>query len=292
MRFLSTCTGEVETAVDPFVGGSYAYLEQLLMLEECRPVVETRMLPEKWCRIETPLKSEEWEWELRDLPDRQCAEYLVKGISEGFRLGYKYSNHRCRSASKNMLSAERNPRVIDEYLDKEIIAGRVVGPVNPSTCPVQISRFGVIPKGHQKDKWRLILDLSHPENYSVNDVIDPELCSLSYTSVDHAARMIVAQGKGALLAKLDLESAYRMIPVHPEDRLLLGMKWKGKIWLDTALPFGLRSAPKIFNVMADCLQWIFRNRGAEGVIHYLDDYLFVGPPASRACGRTLLGVMY
>ena len=277
----------METAVDPFVGGSYAYLEQLTVLEDCRPMVKSWTLPEKWCRIVTPLKSEEWEWELRDLPDRRCADYLVRGISEGFRLGYEYSNHECRSASRNMLSAERNPRVIDEYLGKEIAAERVVGPVNPKNCPVQISRFGVIPKAHQKGKWRLILDLSHPENYSVNDGIDPELCSLSYTSVDHAAKMIVAQGKGALLAKLDLESAYRMIPVHPVDRPLLGMRWGGKVWLDTTLPFGLRSAPKIFNVMADCLQWIFRNRGADGVIHYLDDYLFVGPPASGACGRAL-----
>ena len=152
---------------------------------------------------------------------------------------------------------------------------------------MQISRVGVIPKGKQTGKWRLIVDLSHPEGGSVNDGISPDLSSLAYTSVDDGARMAVQEGRGALLAKLDLESAYRMIPVHPADRMLLGMEWKGKVWLDTALPFGLRSAPKLFNLMADCLQWIFRKHGIGRVIHYLDDYLFVGPPATSECGRAL-----
>jgi len=57
--------------------------------------------------------------------------------------------------------------------------------------------------------------------------IEPELCSLSYSSIDEAVRPIREKGTGAQLAKLDLESAYRMIPVHPDDRLLLGMEWKG-----------------------------------------------------------------
>ena len=38
-----------------------------------------------------------------------------------------------------------------------------------------------------------------------------------------------------------------MVPVHPEDRLLLGMPWNRALYVDAALPFGLRSAPKIFN---------------------------------------------
>ena len=129
------------------------------------------------------------------------------------------------------------------------------------SLPAQVSHFGVIPKGHQTGRRRLILDLSHPEGRSVNDGIEPELCSLSYSSVDEAVRLIREKGTGAQLAKLDLESAYRMIPVHPDDRLLLGMEWKGQLFVDTALPFGLRSAPKVFIAVADALMWIFRKYG-------------------------------
>ena len=89
------------------------------------------------------------------------------------------------------------------------------------------------------------------------------------------------------MEKLDLESAYHMVPVHQEDRLLLGMKWKNKIWLDTALPFGLRSAPNLFNLLADCLQWIFQKHIPGTVIHYLGDLLFISAPNTKECGSSL-----
>jgi hypothetical protein len=56
------------------------------------------------------------------------------------------------------------------------------------------------------------------------------------------------------MAKVDIKKAYRMIPVHPADRHLLGMQWDGQLILDAALPFGLRSAPKIFTAVADAAE--------------------------------------
>ena len=81
-------------------------------------------------------------------------------------------------------------------------------------------------------------------------------------SVDEAVRKVLALGAGTLMAKFDVEGAYRTIPVHPEDRWLLGMKWEGKLYVDKALPFSLRSAPKIYTAVADAMQWIL---GKEGV---------------------------
>ena len=48
------------------------------------------------------------------------------------------------------------------------------------------------------------MDLSYPEGGSVNDGIRPELCSLSYISVEAVAAAAQRPGKGALLAKLDI----------------------------------------------------------------------------------------
>ena len=59
------------------------YMDHLEAMDRCRPSPQTHVLPERLSRIVTPLKAEEWEMELRDLPDRRCAEFLVKGISEG-----------------------------------------------------------------------------------------------------------------------------------------------------------------------------------------------------------------
>ena len=59
------------------------------------------------------------------------------------------------------------------------------------------------------------------------------------------------------------------------------------MYIDTALPFGLRSAPKIFNAVADGLTWILHSGGVRFVLHYLDDFLIAGPPASKECDQAL-----
>ena len=105
------------------------------------------------------------------------------------------------------------------------------------------------------------MDLSSPSGRSVNDGILKELCSFHYTSMDKAAKKMVLLGKGALLAKMDIKQAYRNVPVAPEDRYLLGLIWDNRIY--QVLPFGLRSAPPIFFVVADALVWMMKQRGTS-----------------------------
>ena len=84
--------------------------------------------------------------------------------------------------------------------------------------------------------------------------LNQELCSLSYIRVNDAAKAAAQRGRGAMLAKVDIKNAYRMVLVHPEDRPLLGMIWEGALYVYASLPFGLCSAPKIFNTLADTLE--------------------------------------
>ena len=144
-----------------------------------------------------------------------------------------------------------------------------------------------IPKKYKPDKWRLIVDLSSPKGYSVNDAIASELCSVSYTSVDRAVDFVRHLGEGCLLAKLDLKEAYRAVPVHPSDQRLLAVSWQGTTYLDRALPFGLRSAPKLFSALTDAMMWMLYERGIETALHYLDDFLILGPAGSPLCGQAL-----
>ena len=106
---------------------------------------------------------------------------------------------------------------------------------------------------------------------------------MRYVSVDSAAAIVAELGTNTLLAKIDISHAYRNVPVHPEDRLLLGMMWENQLYIDTVLPFGLRSAPKMFSAVADSLEWIPRKRGASYFLHYLDDFLTAGSPNSVEC---------
>ena len=64
-----------------------------------------------------------------------------------------------------------------------------------------------------------------------------------------------------------------MIPVHPWDQYLLGVKWKSTVYIDKVLSSKLRSAPKIFSAVVDTIQWILYNNGIQKGLHYLDDFI-------------------
>ena len=66
-----------------------------------------------------------------------------------------------------------------------------------------------------------------------------------------------------------------MVPVNPDDQFLLAVEWANRIYIDKALPFGLRLAPKIFSAIADAIQWILQHHGIPNLLHYLDDFIFV-----------------
>ncbi len=61
------------------------------------------------------------------------------------------------------------------------------------------------------------MHLSAPDGISINNHISRNDFSLIYASVDDAVCILARLGKGVLMAKADLQSAFRMVPVHPED---------------------------------------------------------------------------
>ena len=207
--------------------------------------------------------------------------WLFDGLAHGFRIVFDRSS-RLVAATQNLPSATLQESVVSEY---QLSLGHFTGPL--PEVGIHVNPVGVIPKGHTPGKWRVITDLSSPAGGSVNDGIDPHACSMTYVTVDAVASMVNKLGGGALLAKIDIEAAYRLIPVHPLDRPLLGIKWERKVYCDCMLPFGLRSAPKIFNALADSFEWIIRRKGVAYTAHYLDDYVIVGPPGTSRCADDL-----
>ena len=113
------------------------------------------------------------------------------------------------------------------------------------------------------------MDLSLPEGSSVNDGINPDDFTLHYITVDQIISLVSQFGRGALMAKFHIESTYRNVPVHPLDRYLLGKQWCNQCNVDLALPFGLRSAPFIFNSIADTVEWILvSSHHISALLHY------------------------
>ena len=111
---------------------------------------------------------------------------------------------------------------------------------------------------------------------------------MHYIELDQIISMALKHGPGALMAKFEVEAAYCNIAVHPDDRYRLGMKWRGQYFVDLALPFGLCSAPYIFNSVADMVEWIILNKyNVTDLKHYLDDFLTAGPAGSNQCAQNL-----
>ena len=235
--------------------------------------------PEPTLTVSGFLPLQEWLPILATLPDQQLAKFLERGIRQGFRIGFN-PQAPLRPASGNVA---QSPQIVDAYIAEEVALGRL----EPSASPQHISPIGIIPKKGQPMKFRMIVDLSSPRGFSIKDGIERELCSLRYASVADAARRVVESGRGALMAKLDIKSAYRRVPVHPADSPLLGIQWREVFFVDKALPFGLRSAPLLFSAVADALAWAMYREGVPFSIHYLDYFFFCGPPKSHICAEAL-----
>jgi len=228
----------------------------------------------------SPLVVTQWIQMLQDHPDKTYVQWVVKGIQQGFRIGFD-RHYSCYPATANLLS--QVPHIISEHLSKEVRLNKMwCCPLGSEPKGTQISPIGAIPKKNCPGKWRLITDLSSPAGKSVNDAISKELSSLKYTSVDHLSSLILSEGRGAFLVKADIKEAYRMVPVHPDDQPLLGVIWDGRIYIDKMLPFGLHSAPIIFSAVADALQWILIKQGIPKLLHYLDDFILVTKSLSKA----------
>ena len=169
----------------------------------------------------------------------------------------------------------QQPDIICAYLMMECHLGRTVGPLAEPPLPrLQCSPLGAVPK-KSSDKWCLILHLSYPEGSSINDGIPPDDFRLHYISVDTAIKHILALGHSCSLAKFDIKSTFRLVPVHPDDWELLGMQWNNSYYFDTVLPFGLRITPFLFNQIANGLEWTLKSHSIPVLLHYLDGFLII-----------------
>ena len=179
----------------------HVYQRDLLALDACTPKGDwTRLILSS--DVFTPLVAEAWTRELSNYPDRTYTRYVLQGIQNGFRIGFNRS-HSIRPATRNLHI--ENPEVVSDYLHREVSLNRM-WKVPAAVLPkgVHISPLGIIPKKNKPNKWRLIVDMSSPTGASINDGINSEHASLSYTSIDHLSALVASEGKNVFLVKVDI----------------------------------------------------------------------------------------
>lgn len=254
-----------------------------------QPVKKLARSKDSSCEIapsRSPINVQRLASELQFHPDVSFQSYLIDGFLYGFDTGLS-SLPLLPYVCKNLLSAIKQPDITSQLIASELANGYLIGPFDA----IPYSQYRISPVGIAEGKYsgkkRLIVDLSAPhENLlhpSLNDLIDKDEFSLTYTTIDNAIKVIKTLGRGAWLNKVDIRDAFKQIPIREELWPFHGIRWNNKYYFYTRLVFGSRSSPKIFDSLSRAICWILQNNYAvKYCLHLLDDFLTIDPPRADA----------
>ena len=112
---------------------------------------------------------------------------------------------------------------------------------------------------------------------SVNDHIPRESSWVQYPSLQDAIDIILSlhdQGYKPVLFKLDIQSAFSLLPLSPDNFPLMGLHFNGFYYVDAFLPMGSSSSCRIFQNFSDSIAFLMHHHaGVDHVVNYLDDFL-------------------
>ena len=198
---------------------------------------------------------------------------ILRGIIDGVDVDFTGDRTTPRYGANIPILPEYEEKV-SAVIAADCASGKKAGPFATPPFPnIVVSPIGAVPK-KASGKIRVIHHLSYPfKGDSVNASIEEEYLPLSrFADAACAVRDI---GRGCMLVKLDVEAAYKQVPVRRADWPLLGFKWQGSYYYERVLPFGLKSSCRIWDWYAAALHYFFEREGVGTVIHYIDDFLFV-----------------
>ena len=201
---------------------------------------------------------------------------MCEFLEFGWLIGYEES-HLPVTKPHNHNSAFSFCECVDSYISKQVYNGTIMGPFdnNPFNAPLTYSPFQTVPKKGTEER-RVVCDLSFPWGKSVNDGIPcgtylGEESHITYPKVDNLVSIIKKHGQGCLMWKRDLKSAYRQLPLDPHDYHLLAYTWRGLIYIDLAIPFGLRTGSLAMQRTTNAFVYIMYKQNID-VVGYIDDY--------------------
>ena len=210
--------------------------------------------------------------------------WLIQGLKFGFDLGYcgEYTN----IMVENLKSARSRPGIMSPLVEKEVINNRFLGPFSsPPFENFRVNALGFVPK-KTPNEYRLIVDLSQPSFESVNFHIPRDAAQVTYPTIQDAIDIIIQLKMNNLqpyLTKLDIKSAFRLLPLSPSNFPLMGIKYSDSYYIDAFLPMGASSSCQIFQIFSEAIAYIAQSKGnIPYILPYLDDYLLISTSYSSA----------
>ena len=124
--------------------------------------LESPPIPPSAQLLHTPLIAENWKVHFQSHPNQDLVNYFLDGLTAGFRICFATPAN-LHATKRNMSPATDHTTVVEDYFQAELDHNRIFDPFARSQCQsIHVSRFRVISRHYQTNKWHLIVDLSHP----------------------------------------------------------------------------------------------------------------------------------
>lgn len=194
--------------------------------------------------------------------------YVLDGVSFGFPLHYvglpMARPNRTAYSSAVMYKAQ-----VSTYFQTETENRAIFGPleVSPFRQWTNFSPIMTRPKS-EPQKRLIIVDLSFPQGENINafiykyTILGPYHDHRLPTVLDTVATL-EARGFRALLATINIERAYRNIPVCSLDLPLLRIYVENRLYIDAAMPFRAQNSSLNMQMIA---QFLVHALGARGIV--------------------------
>ena len=262
--------GLTGSAVDS--GQTDSYIVFMAKLHE--EVQETGLYNFSGARRPVPsgLNLEAWKRYLTEYGDAAITDYLEFGWPINFNRSSPLI-----PTDKNHFSATAYPEHIDYYIATELAHRALLGPFSgpPVGGGTHTSPLMTRDKKNSEHR-RVIVDLSFPNGYSINDGIDTVNyidgpLTVKLPSVHTMEQRVLALGAGAFLYKTDLARGYRQLRIDPADWGLLAFMHRGNYYVDVCPPFGLRSSAMMMVRTTQAVTYIHKLKGYTSIA-YIDDF--------------------
>ncbi|RDB20394.1 hypothetical protein Hypma_012506 [Hypsizygus marmoreus] len=235
-------------------------------------------------RIVTPYNSDAFEVFLSRYKLTSKYPLLVHKLHTGFPLRdfdpisktYTPPNH----PSANLFHED-----IEKYLFSECEKGRMAGPYSQEQLeevlggPFRSSLVQIVLK-QVKRCMAINLSFKGQTGFLVNDIIDAEDFPTHWGGASEVEDIIANAPAGAQAATLDVEAAFRTIPVWPPHKAYTVVSFKNLFWLDQNCPFGCCSSGGNHGEIADATVDIWDAMDVHPVVKWVDNFTVFHFPLS------------
>ena len=217
-------------------------------------------------------------------PRQDVLAAVLLDLRHGAVIGCK-EPFRAPSRALNASSAYENGEKVTDAIAAWCKKGFCYGPVDPSLAPAEAKFSGLMTRDKPDGSVRIIINLSAPEGFSVNDGISSDEFPTTMSSTRKWLEVLHLTGVGSSFCKVDWSDAYKHVSVCSADLPLQWFEWLGMCFAELCLVFGASSSAGIYDRLAKIVLHCVLHRACfpkAWVVQHLDDVCAAAPAGSNA----------